>query len=290
MLKKFYLIDENKNKIYVEHYTLNKNNSKKKNGKKKKDKKKIVILLHGFLEHSNMKKYNELTALLLDENFEVLKFDFTGHGKSKGIVKVKNFYSNIIRIYKYISEQNVSKQKNKVYEDINIIAYSISGIVTLNFLKFLECKNKSKKYDFYYKNFVKKVIFLNPYFGFSKSKIESKIKSFFSKMYVKIFGYIKLYNKKEGMIVKIDKDFFENRRILEEEFKTKKVFDIRTNTKIFIIHGKYDKNVPLKSSETAYKELSKKGNFVLLYVVEDDHFFSKNKSLVYKKILHFLKV
>ncbi len=275
MFEKFYLIDDNKNKVYVEHYHLEDKNKKNKNSKKNEFfDKNIVVLCHGFLEHSNMKKYNELASFILDEGFEVIKFDFTGHGKSKGIVKVENFYYNIKRIYDYILK--------KGYKNISFVSYSISGIVILNFLKFLECKNNN------YKNFIRKVVFLNPYFGYSKSKILKK--NFFIRLYLKFFKTIKLYNKYENMTVFVDKNFLKHRKDLYEEFKSKKVFDLKTNTKIFIIHGKYDKNVPLKSSEIAYEELSKKGNFVLLYVVEDDHFLLKTKILVYKKIVHFLKV
>ncbi len=99
-----------------------------------------------------------------------------------------------------------------------------------------------------------------------------------------------MYNKHNNLKVIVDKSLFEYKKIVENDFYTKKIFNLKFEGKIFIIQGRYDKNVVLESSKIAYKELSKKNNFVLLYVVEDDHFLKKTKNLVFKKILHFLKV
>ena len=297
MLKKFYLKDQYNNKIYVEHYFLEekrKENSKSKikgykNNRSKSEEnnknKNIVVLFHGLLENCNLEKYNILTSFLLDNNFEVLKFDYTGHGNSKGSFNIKFLLSNIKAIYNYIENyynNHIKSYKNNKYNfNIYFVPYSISGYGVLKFLKTIEEKNDKN-------DFIKKVVFLNPYFGYSNLDVKKllDLKKIFSFLF---FRKATFYNKYNNVKAVISKSFIEERKKLLKEYKSKKIFSIKSKIKFFIIHSKYDKNVPLKSSEYAYNELSK-NNFVLLYIVEDDHYFRKTFNIVVKKIIHFLKV
>ncbi len=295
MLKKFYLKDQYNNRIYVEHYFLeDKNKENSKSNKKSKNSrmkdKNVVVLFHGLLENCNLEKYNILTSFLLDNKFEVLKFDYTGHGNSKGSFNIKFLLSNIKTIYNYIEKyynNNIRNHKNNNYNfNVYFVPYSISGYGVLKFLKTIEEKNDTEKN--FKENFVRKVIFLNPYFGYSNLDVKKllDLKKIFSFLF---FRKATFYNKYDNVKAVISKSFIEERKKLLEEYKSKKIFNVKSKIKFFIIHSKYDKNIPLKSSEYAYNELSK-NNFVLLYIVEDDHYFRKTFNIVVKKIVHFLKV
>lgn len=83
----------------------------------------VVIIAHGF--------YNSKEAVLLEQlaeglfkDYDILLFDFRGHGKSKGLFSWgSNEKKDLTAVIDYVSGQ---------YKKIGLIAFSIGGSVSLN--------------------------------------------------------------------------------------------------------------------------------------------------------------
>ncbi|MEJ7271819.1 alpha/beta hydrolase, partial [Staphylococcus epidermidis] len=80
-----------------------------------------VILVHGLAEH--LDRYDELTNYLNEQNFNVIRFDQRGHGRSGG---EPTFYSRIDEIIEDLSAV-VDYVKQQFKEKVYLIGHSMGG-------------------------------------------------------------------------------------------------------------------------------------------------------------------
>lgn len=80
-----------------------------------------VILVHGLAEH--LDRYDELTNYLNEQNFNVIRFDQRGHGRSDG---EPTFYSRIDEIIEDLSAV-VDYVKQHFKEKVYLIGHSMGG-------------------------------------------------------------------------------------------------------------------------------------------------------------------
>lgn len=81
-----------------------------------------LVLLHGFMENSNIWKFLEPH---LSANFKIIKIDLPGHGKSKNFGEINSMEMMAKEVEKVISYLNLVK--------IHLLGHSMGGYVSLAF-------------------------------------------------------------------------------------------------------------------------------------------------------------
>jgi len=117
-------INNSRNKKLV--LNLYKNNSKK-----------IIIFAHGFTgDKSEHGLFDEAIENFLKYNFDILLFDFSGSGESDDDeLTIEKEIEDLLCVIKFI-------EKNK-YEKINLLGYSLGGLISLRVIKILKDKINS---------------------------------------------------------------------------------------------------------------------------------------------------
>ena len=107
-VKEFSLVTEDGITISVSHFLCGQPN--------------VCILAHGFMG-SKHRPYITILSKRLSEHFDIITFDFRGHGASGGVVSGMKEIYDIKRVVDYA--------KNKGYEKIVLIGFSLGGIQSI---------------------------------------------------------------------------------------------------------------------------------------------------------------
>ena len=114
-----------------------------------------LILLHGFMENSDIWKFLEPH---LSEKFKIIKIDLPGHGKSENIGEISTMEMMAKEVEKMISELNLDK--------IHLLGHSMGGYVSLGFAELFPEKLKSL------------TLFFSTFLADDEEKKEQRTKSF----------------------------------------------------------------------------------------------------------------
>lgn len=83
----------------------------------------VIVLAHGFYNNKDVYLFREMAAALHDY-YDVLSFDFRGHGKSDGLFSWTHHETKDLRTV-------VSYAKDQGYKKIGVIGFSLGAAVTL---------------------------------------------------------------------------------------------------------------------------------------------------------------
>jgi acylglycerol lipase len=82
-----------------------------------------VIITHGIAEHSG--RYEEMTKLLNEQGFNVVRYDIRGHGQSQGPRgKLKSFHQTIDDLHVLVLEEKKLKPKK-----LFLLGHSMGGLI-----------------------------------------------------------------------------------------------------------------------------------------------------------------
>lgn len=87
------------------------------------DPKGVVIITHGIAEHSG--RYAEITKILNDNGYDVIRYDLRGHGQSQGKRGALKHYFDFVDDLHVI----VNEAKKKQYKKIFLIGHSMGGLI-----------------------------------------------------------------------------------------------------------------------------------------------------------------
>jgi esterase/lipase len=92
----------------------------------------VVIMFHGFTGNKSESKlmFKQLSNRFDKENIDSLRVDYLGHGESDGLFK-DMIYSDLLLQAKTIIEYT----KNIGYKKINILGFSMGGLISLHMLE-----------------------------------------------------------------------------------------------------------------------------------------------------------
>lgn len=112
----------NKNKIKVKSYNLEKNNLKA-----------ICIILHGMSESKEI--YTEFAEYLAAKNFAVITYDNLGHGESIDVDDEKGFFSNE-NGYEYVTQdiKHVINEAKRFNLPIFLFGHSMGSLISRNYV------------------------------------------------------------------------------------------------------------------------------------------------------------
>ncbi|MBI4895576.1 MAG: alpha/beta hydrolase [Candidatus Aenigmarchaeota archaeon] len=228
-----------------------------------KKSKKCVLLCHGITVSKDISQFKELSEVLLQENYDSLRFDIRSHGESEGDsldLTVKGWKTDIKNSIKFLKERG--------YEEFIILANSFSGGPALMFSE----EEPNIKSVILVAALVDYSSILDPKTKWASYIIKSKINEMKKKGYIKIFGGYKV-----GKALYEDMQQFNPWKALE-----------KLDIPVLFIHGDKDLLVPCEDS-IKYSKICHKGKLIIIKGAGHD--FDKRKQLeeVGKEIISFLK-
>ena len=207
----------------------------------------LVIICHGFQNSKTDRKFIKLARVLQKEGICVFRFDFEGCGDSEGDPKeitIKNEVADLNSAFKTV--------QNEFDLDLKRVAFvgaSLGNVVTSLLLK--QYKISAKTLVFWSQAFNQRELLKNWY---SKEDIREIMK--------------------KGVIYKGDKKIGKN-YFLENKNKDYSSALSELKLPILIIHGKEDKDVPLKFSQQLKRKYK---NISLIILPKADHKFDDFQS------------
>lgn len=120
--KSDFLSSNNRNKIKVKNYNLNKENLKA-----------IVVVIHGMIESKEI--YSEFAEFLALKGFGVITYDHIGHGESINTVDDRGFFANE-EGYKYLVDdlKHVISEAKKFNLPIFLFGHSMGSLVAREYV------------------------------------------------------------------------------------------------------------------------------------------------------------
>jgi len=191
-----------------------------------KEKPPLVIICHGFQNTKTDRKYIKLARTLREEGVLAFRFDFEGCGDSEGDLKKLTIEREIFDLNSAL--KIILRKYNIDSKRIAFVGGSLASVVISLFIQ--KFKIPTKTLIFWSQAFNQKALF----------------KVFYSKTDIKEI-------KKKGFLIKGEKEIGKDYYL---ENKDKDYSDILSKIEIpiLIVHGKRDKDVPLKFSRKLAKQ------------------------------------
>jgi alpha-beta hydrolase superfamily lysophospholipase len=193
---------------------------------------KILIICHGSTSTKDRIRFKEISRVVHETGFAVLRFDFSGCGESE---------FDTISVKKEIQDLNaaISFVKEKDYKQIFLFGESLGGLIVL------EC---------YAKDISSIILWAAVTYGceLSKDKYNETIEPKLSEK--------PLYKShKDGKIFYREEEYFEERRKVDSKSLLSKI-----KCPVLVLHGSEDKVVPLEKSKEAMNYLVSKSKLVVI--------------------------
>ncbi|NOR85815.1 alpha/beta fold hydrolase [archaeon] len=207
---------------------------------------KTIILCHGFGGNKTQKMFVDTARFLCDNNFYVLRFDFTGHGDSEGIYtdySIKNEVDDLDCAVEFLKTQNIN------IDNIGLVGHSLGAVISVLYAK--EHKNVSSLVLLASALNQKKLLLL----WYSKEQIYD----------------LKLNGKVDIEKYTITKEFFDEVKDMDLTLDVSKL-----KIPALIIHGKKDDTVPVEYIMPLF--ISQTNTFNVEIFDEMDHDFKDLKS------------
>ena len=224
-----------------------------------------IILCHGITtDKEESGKFTVVAEKLCKKGFEVLRFDFRGHGKSGSNSEDMTLKGELLDL-----EASVS-YIGKRFDEIGILAASFGAASAIH----LALKNK---------NFIKTIVLWNPVLDYEQTFLKSRLpwgKSIFS-----LDGYQSL--KEKGYVTIPGKDFRIGSELVKEFTHQKPYEEIKKlKCPVLTFHGSKDTKVPFWIS----RKFGKPNDLSQFIAVESDHGFGDCFDYVCEKTLDWFNI
>lgn len=195
----------------------------------------VVILAHGFGSNKNRDTYQKFEEALNGQGYATFRFDFYGHGESKGKfedITVSEAVDDVL------SAINLMKQKG--FKKIALLGTSFGGNAALH------AASKSKDLTALILRSA-----VSDYNGLETNRKHPKVLDEWEKV-----GFIKI--EEDGKIKKLNFSFFQD-LATHNEYNEAKNITVPT----LITHGDLDDVVPLEQSETLHRVIPQSKLFII---------------------------
>jgi alpha/beta superfamily hydrolase len=190
-----------------------------------------IIVSPGFASSKDRPRFIQLSEMLCDQGFTVLRFDFGGYGESEEReITVKGQVDDLKSAINYLRGQD--------YGPFGLVGHSFGGLTSV----------------LAYEKQVKVIVLWAPV---TKAKIPGSLKNQDYEKELKEKGYI-IY-RKEGREYKLPKEYIEERQSVNQQAILSKL-----KCPVMIIHGDEDDSVPLQHSEEAMQYLTKESKLEVI--------------------------
>ncbi|MFB6208951.1 MAG: alpha/beta hydrolase [Candidatus Nanohaloarchaea archaeon] len=213
-----------------------------------------VILSHGFTGNKEQfGKFTEIAEELNSEGFNVLSFDYSGHGESeRRSITVGNQLEDLEAAFNFIQNEDV--------DEIGIFGLSFGGLTALEF-----CRD----------HHIQALLLLNPLTRGIPDYRERKLEEDQLKDLEESGIY--LIEKEHGRFVVPEKTIELKENLDQEELLE------NIDLPVLVIQGREDETIRFEDSKLASKRLEN-GD---LYVIDDDHYFENSVQEVARKSVEF---
>lgn len=244
-----------------------------------------IIITHGFAEH--LGRYNYVTKKLNEANFNVLRYDVRGHGKSKGKKGYVDNYNNFINDL----DKMVDKINKEAYGlPLFMLGHSMGGLITtlygLRHPKKVKgqilsgaANGELKQAEGLRSNFLNFAASVLPNL-YIKNPVEEKICS--------VDSVVSRYKNDPLVLKKASVNLF-------NEFLNKASKEVLNNLSkyklpVLILHGEDDDIVDKSISENFYENISSENKELIIYKdLYHEILNEKNRDEILEKIIKWVK-
>lgn len=216
----------------------------------------VVILAHGFGSNKNGKTNTSATEYLVKRGFGVFKFDFSGHGESKGQIEdltLSKGVDELLTAYEYVISRNDVDKKR-----IGLLGVSFGGNVA--------------------------ILFASKYKGVEALALKSPVSNYKDVRDIQL-GPIKIQEWKAKGIITLDSNIRSKYQFYEDASR----IDTYRNASsvkcpVYIVQGDADEVIPLMHTQKLFKAFRRKKRFDIIKGA--DHSYSDRKH--FERSMHTL--
>ncbi len=238
------------------------------------------VLVHGLGEHSG--RYERLTRNLLENSFNVLRFDLRGHGRSEGRRgDIKTFED-------YLCDLDIALKEIEG-KRFHLIGHSMGGLIVLKYA----LKNPER---------LKSVVASAPLLGLSFSP--NPLKLFLGKLLYRIAPFVAMSNEIDPKALSHDEDvvqeyirdplvhrkitvrwFFETMKAMEEVNRSAQNLKVP----VLLLHGSEDRLTDPNATMAFYEKVPSDKEIHIYDGYYHEPFNEKDNEKVFEDLLRWLK-